>query len=489
MPHGIHSFSFAAFLPSVLTETAENSILRDPGAIRRDLNPQTELTPEVATKFLLANIAPAGTAPGAVVASPSKHNPDYFFHWVRDAALVMNVVVDCYDASQTSADKTRFGKLLDDYASFSAQNQLTKNPSGDAERRRQGNAAWNLADVGEPKFEVDGRAFLDGWGRPQDDGPALRAITFLNYIESIGTHALLADRQDLFRIIALDLEYVVKNWQNPSFEPWEEVRGHHFYTKLVERRALIRGAALAERLGDTASATRYAETAKAIANEIPKHWDESASYLRATLPENKSGHPEKTSDLDSQVLLATLHSGGDDDFYSVTNDRVLATAYRLIQTCRKNYAINRDELPGTVIGRYDEDVYFGGNPWVLTTAALGELYFRSAAVFAKKGEIRVTAENANFFNFVLNEANQSLSVVPGQIFSATDSRFGLIRSALMLAGDDQILRIHYHANPDGSLFEQIQRNTGYMTAAPHLTWSYASYLTLISARKAAQSVA
>lgn len=493
MLNGASSFSFAALLPAAIAPSQMDPVFRDPSAIQRDLSPATKLNQSVATEYLLNNIAPTNTAIGSVIASPSKNNPDYFFHWIRDAALTMNTVVDLYEASQTPPDQSRYQKLLDNYVRFSAQNQLTKNLSGQAERERTATNGWNLFDVGEPKFEADGSAYKGAWGRPQDDGPALRALTLMRYADRLanqqGAQVLIADRQQLLSVIALDLEYVAKNWQNPSFEPWEEVYGHHFYTKLVQRRSLVMGASLAERLGDSAAAKRYTIASEALEKEIHKHWDERAGYLRATLSKNRGKSPEKISELDSQTLLAALHAAdGADDFYSITNDRILATALRLIQTFRKTYKINRDELPGTVIGRYAEDTYWGGNPWVLTTAGLGELYFRSAAAFVKKGEIRVTDENSNFFNFVLNEANASLRVVSGQIFSATDSRFDLIRSALLLAGEDQLLRLHYHANLDGALSEQIDRNTGYMIAAPHLTWSYASYLSLLRAKQLTTAV-
>src|SRR5688500_16671266 len=33
----------------------------------------------------------------------------------------------------------------------------------------------SLDFLGEPKFQADGSAFNDPWGRPQNDGPAIRA--------------------------------------------------------------------------------------------------------------------------------------------------------------------------------------------------------------------------------------------------------------------------------------------------------------------------
>src|SRR5688500_10336164 len=112
-------------------------------------------------ELMLKNISPDGAAKGAVVASPSKDNPNYFFHWIRDAALIMDIVVELYLRAATPAEKARYQTMLVDFIDFSRRNQLTENPSG---------------GLGEPKFEAHGGAFTGAWGRPQNDGPALRAI-------------------------------------------------------------------------------------------------------------------------------------------------------------------------------------------------------------------------------------------------------------------------------------------------------------------------
>ncbi|MHC4901956.1 MAG: glycoside hydrolase family 15 protein, partial [Planctomycetota bacterium] len=50
-------------------------------------------------------------------------------------------------------------------------------------------------------------------------------------------------------------------------------------------------------------------------------------------------------------------------------------------------------------------------------------------------------------------------------------------------GDDFIRRTLAHATA-GSLSEQIHRDTGEMTGAPDLTWSYASLITALLHRPA-----
>src|SRR5437868_4072511 len=41
--------------------------------------------PHFAFAKLIENISPADTDAGVVVAAKSKNNPDYYYHWVRDA--------------------------------------------------------------------------------------------------------------------------------------------------------------------------------------------------------------------------------------------------------------------------------------------------------------------------------------------------------------------------------------------------------------------
>jgi glucoamylase len=60
-----------------------------------------------------------------------------------------------------------------DYVHAQAKLQTVSNPSGTFLPQGLG--------LGEPKFQVDGTRFNGAWGRPQRDGPALRAIALMTF--------------------------------------------------------------------------------------------------------------------------------------------------------------------------------------------------------------------------------------------------------------------------------------------------------------------
>src|SRR5688500_13286626 len=46
--------------------------------------------------FLLQTLFASQIQPGVVIASPSRAEPDYFYHWVRDAAIVFEQALVIY---------------------------------------------------------------------------------------------------------------------------------------------------------------------------------------------------------------------------------------------------------------------------------------------------------------------------------------------------------------------------------------------------------
>lgn len=397
------------------------------------LNQQTNF----AIDKLLTNISPPDGIPGAVIAARSTSNPNYYYHWVRDAALVMDALVSTYQTTNDKHIKRVIRNKMFEYLDFSTkiQNLLTQ------------------ADLGEPKFNVDGTAFNDSWGRPQNDSPALRAISLIHWANILianGEKQIVQTKMYDNKLpaqlpIKKDLEYVSHHWKDPSYDLWEEVKGEHFYTLMVQRRALIEGAVLAKTLQDAGAAQWYDLQAKEIGFEIQKFWDPQKGYFIATINQ-VAGLNYKYSNLDISVFLGLLHGQTNDHFLDWNDPRVTATMNVILQTFGNLYPINqRPEIPGIAIGRYPEDRYGGsnfdgGNPWPLCTLALAESLYRYAQLAQQNGDN----------DFALRLADKA---------------------------DQFVERVRYHAESDGSLSEQMDKNTGYMISARDLSWNYAAILT------------
>jgi glucoamylase len=441
---------------------------------------QSELT--VSVNKLVGNIQ----SNGAVIAAPSHANPNYFFHWVRDGALTMDVVVSLYRNTKDPTELGQYSSLLMAYLDFSLGNQVTPN-----RRSAPGRG------LGEPKFCVTGAPFEGDWGRPQDDGPALRTLTFIrlaNLFLNDPTRAQLV-KTKLYdstlptnSVIKRDLEYVAHNWSNTCFDLWEEVEGHHFYTQMVQRRALLEGAKLARALSDDGAATFYQDQAGKLADEIAKYWIPDKGLI--VVSRDQAGGNDKEGGFDTAVLLGVLHAAApDDDFFAPIDDRVLATAAQLASKFQGLYDINQKArgTPGIALGRYPNDRYGGndgtteGNAWVLCTLALGELYSRAANRWEERG-IAVTALNKKLFTFL--NADKLGGLAPGPLTKDTQG-FRDVIAALRSAADDQLRRVQFHAFADGSLSEQMNQHTGFMQSAPNLTWNYASVLTTLARRRPA----
>ncbi|KAM0097716.1 glycoside hydrolase 15 protein [Aspergillus fumigatus] len=128
---------------------------------------------------VLNNVGPngakaTGASSGIIIASPSQSNPDYYYTWTRDAALTVKYLVGSFAADHDPAIQ----RIIEDYVESQAHLQTVSNPSGNL----------SSGGLGEPKLRVDGSAFHGSWGRPQSDGPALRATTLISYANLMITY-------------------------------------------------------------------------------------------------------------------------------------------------------------------------------------------------------------------------------------------------------------------------------------------------------------
>jgi glucoamylase len=443
---------------------------------------------EDCAKALLAeNISPPGAMPGAIIASPSKAHPDYYLHWVRDSAVVINYVIESYLSTQGAAERRRMLRTIMDFVDFS--------------QHVQGTAMREGIGLGQPKFTVTGEPYAGRSILPQNDGPALRAIVLTRLAfcllnegqEDLVREKLYDARLPTGTVIKTDLEYVAQRWRDACIGPWEEVWGRHFFTQLVQQRALVRGSLLAAKMGDPGAASWYSSQAKLLGDALAAHWDPRRRYLVAILDRPAGGLCGERRGLDSAVIAASL--GGyavqehvHEELYPVEHEQVLATAVALERVFLALFPINSRSrgAEGPAIGRFPDDVYDGydssrvGNPWPSLTSAFATYHYKVAEHLRSSGQILITEATLPIFEGLL--AGRS-SVCVGQAISSRDPLFKEILEALRAKGDAFLERVRCHANPDGSMSEQIHWITGFQQGAPSLSLAYVAFLMAVAARR------
>jgi glucoamylase len=216
-----------------------------------------------------------------------------------------------------------------------------------------------------------GTSFPGAWCRPQNDGPGLQAITYANRLMDSGKEDFV--RQYLWTgddnshnggTIKHDLEYVANNWTSNTCDLWEEIMSTDFFwNRHTMRKSLILGEAFARRLGDNTTADFYKNAAAQVTDKLRSHWNGQFVY--------ESQNRQK----DSSVIIAFNEGSLNDDFFPCSGQYAAATIVEFSKLFQDAYQINQIDtqagVPGILYGRYENDRYDGGGPWILNTAALG----------------------------------------------------------------------------------------------------------------------
>ncbi|KAG8752553.1 hypothetical protein FRC14_006949, partial [Serendipita sp. 396] len=427
----------------------------------------------IALTGLYANIGPSGSKSsgaksGVIIASPSTSNPDYLYTWTRDSALVMKYIVDRFTGGRDSTLRT----TIDNYVASSARIQQVSNPSGTV----------STGGLGEPKFLISEAAFTGGWGRPQRDGPALRATTLIKYANwLISQSNTTYVTGTLWPILLLDLNYVSNNWNNTGFDLWEEVNGASFFTTAVQHRALREGITLAKALNDPASTvSAWTTQADKLYCFLQSYWSASSGFIVANV---NPGSGAIRSGKDANTVLTSIHTfdpaaGCDSKTFQPCSDKALANLKVYVDSFRSIYAINSGKASNAAVatGRYQEDSYYNGNPWYLTTFSVAEQLYRAIQVWDTLGKgINVTSTSLAFFQ----QFNSSATVTT---IPAGSASYTSLKASIKTFADGFALVAAQYTPSTGALAEQYLRSTGAPTSASDLTWSYAAALTMFDAR-------
>jgi len=421
---------------------------------------------------------------GAIVASPVlaayDPDPDYFFHWYRDSA----VVIDCLRLLHSTGqiDDTAVAHLAD-FVEFSlslAQLDGRALVAAPAWRSRVAPdfiqylrddadlaTAHGPAVAAETRVNPDATLDISRWTRPQHDGPPLRALALLRWLRHGTARGAIgaALKTRIESLLAADLQFTLERWNTPSFDIWEEECGLHYYTLRVSAAALAQGAAWYARQGLAGPSAALAEPARAILAVLDGYWLPDAGHYRSrVLPDGA----RSVKELDIAIILAAIHADADADAdtnsdagaadalpagnapvaaaHGPQDPRLHATLARLEAVFDAEYAINhrRAAHTGPAMGRYAGDVYYSGGAYYFSTLGAAEFCYRAAA--------RAPIDDAVTWR---------------------------------QRGDAYLQTVRTYTPASGDLSEQFDRTTGAQTSARHLAWSYAAFLSCAAARAAA----
>ncbi|WYZ46431.1 hypothetical protein EsH8_IX_000656 [Colletotrichum jinshuiense] len=425
----------------------------------------------VALQSALNNIGPngalaQGASAGIVVASPSKVDPDYFFTWTRDAALTMKMVVD-----ELVLGKEELQVYLEDYYRSQAVLQTVTNPSGSLLPSGRG--------LGEAKYTVDGARFNGAWGRPQRDGPALRAITLITYSRWLVENGQQDKAKDIiWPIIANDLSYVGQYWNSTGFDLWEEVSGSSFFTAQNQYRSLVEGAALADSLGVQCTGCELAPEVLCFLHT--GFWNGEYYIANINTQTQRSGK-------DANVMLGSISvfditASCDHPSIQPCHSQSLASFKVWVDSFRNAslYPINDGAARnrGVALGRYTEDVYYNGNPWYLITLGAAEFLYDAVAQWNAQGHIKVDSTSLPFFVDLFPSVKEGTY----QKASNISGDYAGIIGAVKTYADSFVEVARVYTPSNGSLSEQFDKASGTPVSASDLTWSYAAFVTMAERR-------
>ena len=390
---------------------------------------------------------------GSIVASPIlgayDPEPDYFFHWLRDSAIVVDALRMLFedpdvgiDTPAHFADFVQFSLLLQNLDG----RRLNASPWREAvapdfrqfiRTREDLEAAHGEALAGETRVNADGSLDISNWPRPQNDGPPLRAIALLHWQAAVPMDDNLAAAVDA--LLRADLRFTQRHWRENCFDIWEEEKGLHYYTLRAAATALEGGADWFERRHEGVEAAACRADARSILAMLDGYWHEDLQFYKSRVLESSA---PSAKELDISVIFAAIHAGGDAPTHSVRDPRMHATLARLEALFDGAYAINRNRAVGRgpAMGRYAGDVYYSGGAYYFSTLAAAEFCFRAAARLA-----------------------------------AADS--------WIARGDAYLETVRAYTPPSGDMSEQFDQQTGVQRSAQQLAWSYAAFISCIQARR------
>jgi glucoamylase len=416
-------------------------------------------------------------------------DPDYFFHWLRDSALVADALRDAVEDGTLEPSAIEH---LANFVAFSLDLCRLDGPSFlrrgfypetvELSFRQHLRSREEIAEItgdralGETRYNADGSVDLMKWARPQSDGLALRALTVMRFFALDGFRERAGEAAST--LLRYDLDYTLSHWREPCYDLWEENLGFHYHTRLVQQAALDAAAEFLAAEGDAERAAACADAACALLAELDAHFDPHDGVYRGRLPD--AAPPPRR--LDIAVVLGVIHAGRRAGPHSVVDPRMLGTLAALEHLFEQDYPINwtRPADCAPALGRYAGDSYFTGGAYFFSTLGAAQFCFLLAQAAAQGEAVVVAEESRGPLAELLRTPAESLPL--GALAPPLRER---LAEAALRRGDMYLAMVRRHTPASREMAEQFSRYDGAPTSSRNLTWSYACFISAVAARRRA----
>ncbi|MDD4493903.1 MAG: glycoside hydrolase family 15 protein [Eubacteriales bacterium] len=340
----------------------------------------------------------------------------YGYCWGRDAAFITNALDIC-----------GLGDRVEHFFKWAARTQ-------DAE------GYWHQ------RYHIDGN-LAPSWGMQIDETGSIVWGAHQHYI-AVGDDGFL---EEMWPCIKKAVEYMISftdeetGLPQPSYDLWEERFGEHSYSAAAVYGGIKAGADIAHKLGKSAKCREWSGFADKLKESIlAKMWSaENGCFIRSVKTKLNPWGNEYSGN------TAIIRYNSKDYYKEVTlEDKRLdvsllglsipfgvleAKDSRMRSTAEQVERLLSFDVGG--LGRYEDDTYIGGNPWIITTL-WAALYHIEAGGYQKALEYLYWAADRVTHTGLLPEQASKVDGSPAWVFGLTWSHamFILVLDKLLKAG-------------------------------------------------------
>ena len=363
------------------------------GDIRRFMHPELRDNKEVyyITKRALMTLLMLCDKEGGIIASPSLY-PEYRYVWGRDGAYI-SIALDLFGIRY----------IPDRFFEFMAKIQ---NPDGSWLQNYYVNGMPRLTAI-----QIDQVASI------------LWAMDI--HYRLTGNRKFVERYWHTIERAANYLRWAALNF-TPCYDLWEERFGVFAYTVGAIYAGLKCAYSMSKAINKIEIAEDWKKTAEFLKKEVPKRF-----YLKDEGRFAKSINP-----LDKTIDTSILGLSYPFNLVDIDDERMIKTAEAIEHAF--NYKVGG-------IGRYPEDVYFGGNPWIITTLWLSLYYRRLYKVLNEKDDDRADVylqKSKKLFDWAMKYSFNGM--FPEQIHK----ELGVPISAMPLGWSNAMFLIYVYENDD-----------------------------------------